>query len=96
MTQTEFVTKIDSRGSVNIPKSLQEAGYTTGTKVRVILEIVNEQLTPNLIIKGKIDTLFYQGYFEEFLEELEEKEPEIFNEYIKTQSKPREQGEVKS
>ncbi len=44
MTQTEFVTKIDSRGSVNIPKALQEAGYTTGTKVHVILEIVKAQL----------------------------------------------------
>ena len=47
MSQTEFVTKIDSRGSVNIPKALQEAGYTTGIKVHVILEIVNEQLSNN-------------------------------------------------
>ena len=44
MSQTEFVTKIDSRGSVNIPKALQDAGYTTGIKVHVILEIINEQL----------------------------------------------------
>ena len=44
MSQTEFVTKIDSRGSVNIPKALQKAGYKTGIKVLVKLEIVKEQL----------------------------------------------------
>lgn len=32
-------------------------------------------------IDDEIDTLFYQGYFEEFLEELEEKEPVLFKQY---------------
>lgn len=42
MTQTEFVTKIDSRGSINVPKALREAGYGIGVKVLVILRIVEE------------------------------------------------------
>ncbi len=56
-----------------------------------------EQLTPNLNIDEKLNTLFYQGYFEEFLEELAEKEPELFDEYNKKydkkQSKPSEPAE---
>jgi len=58
--------------------------------------IQKAQLTPSLNINEQLDTLFYQGYFEEFLEELSEKEPELFNEYTKQQSKPSEKGEVKS
>ena len=56
MTHTEFVTKIDSRGSVNIPKALQEAGYKTGVKVHVKLEIVSEELTIKQNEKGESQT----------------------------------------
>lgn len=55
--------------------------------------IVKEQLTPVVVINEKIDALFYQGFFDEFLEELAEKEPKLFNEYTKQQSKPREPQE---
>ena len=61
--------------------------------VRELARIVKEQLTPSLNIEEKINTLFYQGYFEEFLEELAEKEPKLFNEYTKQQSKPSEHQE---
>ena len=95
MSQTEFVTKIDSRRSINVPKVLQDAGYKTGTKVRVILEIVKAQLNKDSEIRNKIDELFYQGYFEEFLEELEEKNPVLFQNYIESRKvKPSEKGEV--
>ncbi|MCG3255237.1 MAG: hypothetical protein KAU62_04050 [Candidatus Heimdallarchaeota archaeon] len=55
--------------------------------------IVKEQLTPVVVINEKIDALFYQGFFDEFLEELAEKEPKLFDEYTKQQSKPREPQE---
>ena len=61
--------------------------------------IIKEQLTPSLNIDEEINNLFYQGYLNEFLEELKEKELVLFNqynEYIDKKSKPSESEEVDS
>ena len=51
------------------------------------------QLNKDSEIKNKIDELFYQGYFEEFLEELEEKDPVLFKNYIESRKvKPSEKS----
>lgn len=53
------------------------------------------QLNKDSEIRNKIDELFYLGYFEEFLEELEEKNPVLFKNYIESRKvKPSEKGEV--
>jgi len=40
MTYTEFIAKIDTRGSITIPKPIRAIGFKTGIVVRVKLEIM--------------------------------------------------------
>jgi len=55
------------------------------------------QLNKDSEIRNKIDELFHQGYFEEFLEDLEEKDSVLFQNYIESRKvKPSEKGEVKA
>lgn len=42
--RTEFVTTIDSRGSINIPKAIRAVGFKTGTRVKVEIKVI-EQLS---------------------------------------------------
>lgn len=68
--------------------------------IRVLIKekarsIQREQLNKDSGTKSKIDELFYLGYFDEFLEELKEKEPVLFQRYIES-VKPREKESVKS
>lgn len=53
----------------------------------VLREMLKEQMKPNVktILSEKIHTLFYQGYFDEFLEDLALNEPELFKEYTNSQ-----------
>ena len=92
--------KIDETIDEKIPIVKDHYGLKNDSElVRLLISekynaiIVKEQLTPSVVINEKIDALFYQGFFDEFLEELAEKEPKLFNEYTKQQSKPSEHQE---
>jgi len=94
-----FLSSIEDSSKPAIRHILESSTNTATIQLLKLKEIFKEKTaaTKGKGILDKIDTLFYQGYFEEFLEELEEKEPELFDEYNKKndkkQSKPSEPAE---
>lgn len=92
----DFLSSIEDHSLRIIRQVLEGSANTAMIQLLRLKEIFYEKTTAKTEkgFLGKIDALFYQGYFEEFLEELDEKEPELFAQYVKQQSRPREKKEL--
>jgi len=57
-----FKTTIDTRGSINVPKSIRSGNiFDTGTKVKVILELVDEQPDVAITLEKCTDEMAVEG-----------------------------------